>query len=92
MIAECPRCGMHFERSDGYWLGSMMINMAITIAVFIVAFVGGMVLTWPDVPWTALTAVLVFLMVVVPWAVNPIARTLWVAMERHARAKTEPYA
>lgn len=83
---------MHFERSDGYWLGSMMINMGITIGVFVLAFVGGMVLTWPDVPWTLLTAILVVLMVIVPWAANPVARTLWVAMERHARAKTEPYA
>lgn len=92
MAEDCPRCGMHFERSDGYWLGSMMINMAITIGVFLVTFVGGMLLTWPDVPWTGLTIGLVVLMVFLPWFFNPIARALWVAVERHARSRSEPYA
>lgn len=92
MVDDCPRCGMHFERSPGYWLGSMVLNMGVTFGVFIAVFLAGMVLTWPDVPWTALTVVLVVLMVVVPFLVNPIARTLWVALERHVRSKSEPYA
>lgn len=91
MVDDCPRCGMHFERSQGYWLGSMVINLGVTFGVFVVALVGGMMLTWPDVPWAALTAVLVGLMIAVPFVFNPIARTLWVALERHVRSRSEPY-
>jgi len=92
MVDDCPRCGMHFERSPGYWLGSVVINLGVTMAIFIAAFVGGMLLTWPNVPWGLLTVVLVVLMIIVPFVFNPVARTLWVALERHVRSQSEPYA
>jgi uncharacterized protein (DUF983 family) len=52
--AQCPGCGLTFEREEGYWLGAMTVAMALVIAVFAVVFVGGMLVTWPDVPWTGL--------------------------------------
>lgn len=92
MVDDCPRCGMHFERSQGYWLGSMLINLAVTMGIWLVTFVGLMVATWPDVPWGWVMAVVVAVTVVVPVAFHPIARTIWVALERHVRARSEPYA
>ncbi len=83
---------MHFERSQGYWLGSMLINLAVTMGIWLVTFVGLMVATWPDVPWGWVMAVVVAVTVVVPVAFHPIARTIWVALERHVRARSEPYA
>jgi hypothetical protein len=92
MVDDCPRCGMHFERTQGYWLGSMLINLAVTMGIWLVTFVGLMVATWPDVPWGWVMAVVVAVTVIVPVAFHPIARTIWVALERHVRARSEPYA
>ncbi len=89
MVPECPRCDLHFEREEGYWLGSMAINIGITMVVFFAAFIGTMVATWPDVPWDALWVVTVAAMVVTPLIVHPFSRTLWVALERHVRAMSD---
>jgi hypothetical protein len=91
MVDNCPRCGLHFERTQGYWLGSMAINLAVTMGIFLLVFVGGMVLTWPDVPWTGLLIVVVSVNLLVPIFFHPIARTLWVAIERHLRSRSEAY-
>lgn len=85
MSDDCPVCGLHFEYADGYWLGAVVLNLVVTEAIFLVVFIGGMVLTWPDVPWGWLLAVVIGTNVVVPVLFYPIAKTLWVAMERHAR-------
>jgi len=91
MMSDCPQCGMHFERSQGYWLGSMLVNSAVTMGAWLVTFVGLVVATWPDVPWTWVTLIGVTVTIVVPVVFHPIARTLWVAVERHVRSRTEPY-
>lgn len=89
MTEECPRCALHFEREDGYWLGSVMINTGVTEGLFLVVFVLGMVLTWPDVPWTALLVVGVTLTILFPILFHPLSRTSWVALERHVRKWSE---
>jgi uncharacterized protein (DUF983 family) len=33
---KCPRCGLRFERDEGFFLGSMSLNYGITIFVFLV--------------------------------------------------------
>jgi uncharacterized protein (DUF983 family) len=85
MVERCPRCGHHYERGDGFWLGSIMINMAFTFATFLVVFVGGMVLTWPDTPWTLLLVLTLALNLLFPILFHPFSRTLWVGMEMAAR-------
>lgn len=62
-----------------------MINMAVTFATFLVVFVGGMVLTWPDTPWTVLLVVTLTLNALFPVLSHPFSRTLWVGMEMAAR-------
>ena len=78
---RCPRCGYGFVREEGYWLGAMIVIMALTEFVFAVAFVGGMVVTWPDVPWTALLVVGVVLNVVVPIVGYPWSMTTWMGLD-----------
>jgi len=89
MVPDCPRCGLHFEREPGYWLGSMSINIAIAMVVFFGTFIGTMVVTWPDVPWDALWVITVAAMVITPIVVHPLSRTMWVAVERHIRALSD---
>lgn len=89
---DCPTCGLHYERVDGYWLGSMVINLAVTQILFLGTFVGLLVLTWPDVPWTAVLITVVVIAIVVPIAFHPISRLLWVAGERHFHLRSHPDA
>jgi uncharacterized protein (DUF983 family) len=81
MREVCAGCGHKFERESGYWVGALIINTTFIFATFLVIFVGGMVATWPDVPWIALLILLVGLNVLVPIAFYPQSKTLWVAME-----------
>jgi uncharacterized protein (DUF983 family) len=81
LVADCPTCGHHFERHEGYWLGAVMLNTAAVIGAFLVVFVGGMVITWPDVPWTGLLIATVTVAALFPVLFHPWSKTLWVAME-----------
>jgi uncharacterized protein (DUF983 family) len=85
MVDACPRCGLHFEREEGYWVGAMMVNISVTEAVFIVLFVGLLVLTWPDVPWSGVMVAVVGANLLIPIVFYPFSKTLWVAMERIVR-------
>jgi uncharacterized protein (DUF983 family) len=85
MADDCPGCGLHFEQEQGYWLGSVMVNTGLTQGLFLAFFVVGMIVTWPDVPWTALLVGGVALTLLAPVFLHPFTRTLWVATERHVR-------
>jgi len=82
MKADCPRCGLHFEREPGYWAGALAINIGVAGAVFIVVFGVALAVTVPDVPVGPLLAILVPLMIVVPVLGYPFSKTLWVAVDR----------
>ncbi len=91
MTEACPRCGLVFERSQGYWLGAITISMAFTIGAVVVVIFGWMVLTWPDVPWTAVTVAGATAGLIVPFVVYNHSKVLWVALERQFRSRSEPY-
>lgn len=78
---RCPTCGFRFERESGYWVGAMIINTAVSFAAILVTFVLGMVITWPDVPWTALLVVTIFVAGAVPVIWYPLSKTVWQAIE-----------
>jgi len=91
MVEDCPGCGLHFEREEGYWTGAMMINLAVTEGVFLVAFIVSIVAMWPDVNWGLVLAIVVAANVVVPIVFYPFAKTLWVAGDMaFRRASGEP--
>ena len=50
MVADCPRCGLHFEREAGYWTGALAINTILVGGAFALTFIVTLVLTVPDVP------------------------------------------
>lgn len=81
MAETCPGCHHHFERHEGYWLGAVAINTVATLGVFAAAFVGAMVATWPDPPWTAITIGAVALNAIFPIVFYPWSKTIWVALD-----------
>ena len=81
MVESCPRCSLHFERDEGYWVGAMIVNTAFAILVFLAIVVGGAAITWPDVPWNVLLIASIAAMLIVPVALYPVSKTVWVAMD-----------
>ena len=85
MVEDCPTCGHRFERDQGYWIGAMIVATAFTLAGFLAVFVGGLVITWPDVPWSTLSIATIVVTGIVPFVAYPTARTVWVALDLGVR-------
>ncbi|GMU79312.1 MAG: hypothetical protein AMXMBFR46_21050 [Acidimicrobiia bacterium] len=81
LVDDCPRCALHFEREEGYWVGALAVNIAIVFAIFVVAFVVILAVTVPDVPVGPTLAVLVPVMVLGPIAFYPFSKTLWMSID-----------
>lgn len=77
---ECPRCEYSFEREEGYWLGAMIVSIGVVEALFGLVFVGGMLLTWPDVPWNALLIVGLLMNASLPVVLYPWSKTVWMGL------------
>ena len=77
----CPTCRYSFVREEGYWLGAMIVIMALVLVVFGTWFVGGMLLTWPDVPWTGLLIGGILLNGLVPLVLYGWSKTIWVGLD-----------
>lgn len=78
---RCPTCGLSFLREDGYWVGAMTVIMALVLLVFGFFFVGGLLLTWPEVPWNTLLIGGILLNAVVPFALYGWAKTIWMGLD-----------
>jgi len=85
MLAHCPRCGHRFERDPGYWLGAVIVNTAVTFALFIAMGLGMILATWPNVPWTTVLIVTLVLNGLFPLFFYPFSRTIWVALDLAVR-------
>jgi uncharacterized protein (DUF983 family) len=82
MVDLCPRCGLRFEREEGYWTGALAMNFVLTGSVFAVVFITLVAVTAPTIPVAPLLAVLVPITVLGPLLGYPISKTLWVAIDR----------
>jgi uncharacterized protein (DUF983 family) len=81
MVPDCPRCGLHFEREQGYWAGALAINIVATGGLFAIVFVALLIATIPDVPVAPLLAILVPIAVLGPIVYYPFSKTVWVAVD-----------
>jgi uncharacterized membrane protein YagU involved in acid resistance len=81
MLDQCPACGYVFEKEDGYWVTAMIINTAVTEAVFGILFVAAIVASWPEVHWIQLLVIGAVTNVVVPVLFYPLSKTIWVAID-----------
>ena len=82
MRAHCPVCGLAVERGDeGYQVGSYMFNIIAAELIFAALFVGVLVATWPDPPWTLLQFGGIALMIAAPFAFFPFSKTLFLAFD-----------
>lgn len=82
LVTRCPTCGTTFEREEGYWLGAMVVSMAAVLGSFLAIFVGTMLVTWPDVPWTPILVVTVIVNGLIPLVGYGWAKTTWMGLDR----------
>jgi uncharacterized protein (DUF983 family) len=81
MVPDCPSCGLHFEREQGYWTGAIAVNTIVIGGLFAVILVGTLIATAPDIPVVPLLAVVVPLMAFGPLIYYPFSKTVWVAVD-----------
>lgn len=86
---RCAYCGLRFERGGPeYFSGSMLSNLFIAELLFAVGFVAALVVTWPNVPWDALTYGAAIGMALAPVIMYPVSKVLWLAMDVAIRPVT----
>ena len=81
LVPRCPGCGLRFEREEGYWVGAMIVNIAVTELTFGIVLVAGILLWWPDVPWAVLTVAAEAVNAIVPVVFYPWSKTIWMALD-----------
>jgi uncharacterized protein (DUF983 family) len=82
MVEDCPRCGLHFEREQGYFAGALAINLILVGGVFAVVFITILALTIPDLPIALTLAVCIPIVAIGPIIAYPFSKTIWVAVDR----------
>ncbi len=90
MTETCPGCGHRFGREQGYWLGAVIINTAVTFALFIVIGITLVGFTWPDVPWRTILVVTLVFNGLFPVFFYPFSKTIWVAVDLAVRPVETP--
>lgn len=86
---KCGACGMRTERGEeDYFLGGMMLNIALAEGILVL--VGAIVVgaTWPDVPWNLMLGVGLALMIAAPFVCYPLSLCLWIAADLAVRPLT----
>ncbi len=76
---RCPRCGVVFEREDGYFLGAYAINL---IAAESLGFGGILILLIrTELSTLALQLIAVVVAIGLPVLAYPFTRSLWMALD-----------
>lgn len=89
MRKTCPGCRLILDRGENdYFLGGYTVNFVVAELLIVLGGAAGIVLTWPQVPWTLITWGLILLMVVAPIFFFPFSRTLWLAIDLILRPLT----
>ena len=92
MVPDCPRCGLHFEREQGYFTGALAINIMATGGLFAIVFVALVAATIPTIPVLPLLAVLIPIALFGPIIYYPFSKTVWVAVDRAFLQRLDPNA
>ena len=81
MRATCPRCGITFEREEGFFLGAYVINLGLVLALLAAWTLIGVIATQPDPPLAALVVGGMAMSAAVALAFYPSSKTVWAAID-----------
>jgi len=79
MARECALCGLRFERAQGYFVGAIYVNYAVTVLIVIT----GYLLLWRYTTLSTAQQLLIWIPVVIvfPLWFFRLSRSLWLALE-----------
>jgi uncharacterized protein (DUF983 family) len=79
---RCASCGFRYERSDeNYFQGAMFVNFMLGGGTFAVSLLAVLLITWPNVPWNALTFGAPVVMLVFMVVLYPISKAVWLTAD-----------
>lgn len=80
----CPACGQPIERpEEGYYLGSLLVNLIIAELLPMGVVVGVLLATWPHPPWDLLLYGGAALAAVSPFVFFPFSKLVWLAVDQY---------
>ena len=79
MAPRCTRCGLTFERAQGYWVGAIYVNYAVTTLIAVGGFFLLRALADLGTAWQ-LTLWVPFVIAFPLWFFR-YSRSLWLALE-----------
>jgi uncharacterized protein (DUF983 family) len=79
MAQKCARCGLRFERAQGYFVGAIYVNYAATVLIVMT----GYLVLWKYTTLSTTQQLLIWIPVVVvfPIVFFRLSRSLWLALE-----------
>lgn len=80
MRSHCPTCGARFAREDGFFIGALFVNFAVTEALMFLWLAGAALATIPHPDPVLLVTGAATICVVVPLTVYPFSKTIWFAI------------
>ena len=89
LVDRCPSCQHLYAREPGYWVGAIIVNLAVTEALFGILFVGGIFATAPEVQWLPLLVIGVVTNALFPLLFFPLSKTVWVALDLYFNPSVE---
>jgi uncharacterized protein (DUF983 family) len=79
---HCMSCGLRFQRSeDDYFSGAMFFGMLLGEGVFALGCLLVLIVSWPNVPWTALTYGAPLGMLLLLPILLPFSKVVWLAVD-----------
>ncbi len=81
LVPDCPRCGLHFEREQGYFAGALAINIMAVGGLITLLLVPTLILTAPDIAVVPIIAVLIPVALLGPVVFYPFSKTIWMAVD-----------
>ena len=82
LAPACPRCRLRPERGESdYFLGGMMLNIALAEGVLVILLIATLMVTWPRVPWTLLQYGAPAAMILAPIVLYPFSKLAWLAFD-----------
>lgn len=83
MRDRCPTCGFPLERGEAhdYWLGGMMFNIVLSELLAALVVAAAILISWPRVPWNAIWVGAVAMMILAPFLLFPLSRTVWLSFD-----------
>jgi len=84
MRPRCPRCSYLFEREEGFFLGSYVVNLGVTEGLLVLGGIVPAIIFLSADPEASVIPILVValvLAVVAPIVFYPFSRTVWAAID-----------